>query len=175
MCWFQNSGGNYNLSSFDKVECNCVKGPYSPSFELGFEMGGVDFIIWKFLFQELICFNKSTIEYIEKDKVEVALNETTLGVLVRGTDYTKLKPRYHPVAPTIEEVIHISKSKIKELDLKQIYVATEDKTLFDSIVRSFEDRMVLENQRVYFDELYLSLRDGSALGNVHLKIKNENY
>lgn len=53
--------------------------------------------------------------------------ETTLGILIRGTDYVAVRPKGHAVQGTPEQII----DKIKELSkeewcFKNIFVATED-------------------------------------------------
>ena len=64
-----------------------------------------------------------------------------LGVFVRGTDYVALKPKNHPIQPSINDV----KNKIDEFMQKyafdKIYVVTEDFSYFDFLYSSFPGKV----------------------------------
>lgn len=86
-------------------------------------------------FCEHICFTKSIQEKIEKEKNYIGKN--SLGVFLRGTDYTSMKPAYHPIQPDVSEVIN----KIKEFERNHkvdlIYLVTEDCDIYRKMIAEF--------------------------------------
>lgn len=85
----------------------------------------------------------------ELKEIEGALfpeNSRILGVLARGTDYTTLKPFYHPVQPTMDMIITQIKKYRKEYDCDKIYVATEDQNHLNALKKEFGDDLIYMDQ-----------------------------
>ena len=68
-------------------------------------------------------------------------SKNILGVKMRGTDYTNLKPRGHSVQPTVEQVITDVKIFDKEYKYDYIFFATEDETIRDKFIPEFGDKV----------------------------------
>lgn len=64
------------------------------------------------------------------------INEKTLGVFCRGTDYVSLKPKNHPIQPDISELIKEVHDYVREWDIEKIYFVTEDRNLYDTLEMS---------------------------------------
>ena len=122
------------------------------------------------------CFQLSDVtrQYIQKDyQNTIGSKEKVLGVLVRGTDYLRLKPAFHPVQPTIDEVISECKNIIEKYHYKYIYLATEEED-YQKLFEKVFPNMVLTNQRHYIGNQYWN-SSSSHCYKVNLDIDNENY
>ena len=64
-----------------------------------------------------------------------------LGVLIRGTDYISIKPRLHPIQPSVDMVI----SDVRKMDIKNnydyIFFTTEDEKIRKKFIIEFSDKM----------------------------------
>ena len=64
-----------------------------------------------------------------------------LGVLIRGTDYISIKPKLHPIQPTIDMVI----SDVRQMDIKNnydyIFFTTEDEKIRKKFIKEFSDKI----------------------------------
>lgn len=100
-------------------------------------------------FRKIEYFNDRLLEHIDRYRKHILPEpENTLGVLIRGTDYTATKPKEHPVQATPEQVIE----KIKELskekwNFKNIFVATEDAQALKKICETFGDKVKYIDQK----------------------------
>lgn len=63
----------------------------------------------------------------------------TLGVLCRGTDYTRQRPHQHPVQPDIEQVIDECRKAIQSGGYERIYLATEDMGFWEAMNTAFPE------------------------------------
>lgn len=80
--------------------------------------------------------------YSELDKL--CLNfEKTLGLYVRGTDYTLLKPSGHPVQPTVDQVMEIADQYLGQYNIEKIFLVTEDGNIHDIIKKRYGKRCVV--------------------------------
>jgi hypothetical protein len=66
-------------------------------------------------------------------------------VLCRGTDYTTLKPRNHPIQPEPIEVVERAKKAMEEWNCDYLYLATEDADIYDLFVKHFADKLILDD------------------------------
>ena len=64
-----------------------------------------------------------------------------VGLYLRGTDYTKLKPTGESVQPTVEEAIERAKQYMKNND-KKVFLVTEDEEVYKKVVSNLGDRVV---------------------------------
>ena len=143
------------LEKYTIIKCPIKDSLFRCSFEEGFYPYSENFPIWSSLYKKFVVFNDQVERYINKEKSEL-LKEKTLGVLIRGTDYTALKPHGHPIQPELEDIMKYVKKWMYEKEYKNIYVATEEKRLFDEVVECFGSDNVLSNRRTYYDEAYYS-------------------
>lgn len=100
---------------------------------------------------------KQEIINLANKKMKDLFNDSTnvLGVLARGTDYTSMKPKYHPIPPSIDKVI----SDVKELDKKNnydwIFFSTEDEKIREKFTKVFLNK-VKQLNKIKIDYNYTS-------------------
>lgn len=70
--------------------------------------------------------------------------DKVLGVICRGTDYTKQKPRNHPVQPTPEQAAEKAEELYLEHNCTKVFLATEDADVYDIFKRKFAEKLVVE-------------------------------
>ena len=67
-------------------------------------------------------------------------SKNILGVKLRGTDYISIKPKNHPIPPTVEMAI----SDVKKMDLKYnydwIFISTEDEIMKEKFINHFRNK-----------------------------------
>ncbi len=132
-----------------------VNKPYSIKWDYLWNKNKEEWVIWKALAKKLIVQNDFFSNYIENDKKYNHIDTSEmLGVILRGTDYTKLKPKSHPVQPEFDEVVKKIYEIMDEQSCKSLYVATDEKRIFDKIIKEFGDDIVFSNSREYYDEIY---------------------
>ncbi|MFV0522496.1 MAG: hypothetical protein ACK5MI_08755 [Mangrovibacterium sp.] len=76
-------------------------------------------------------------------------NDKILGILCRGTDYQYLRPRFHAIQPSAQEVIAKAKLVIKEHGCTKIFLATEDADILKQFKGEFGGIIVYNQQRLY--------------------------
>lgn len=106
------------------------------------------------LFKNYIFFNNNVQGYLD-DLVKNKLGSNrVLGVLCRGTDYLKLKPKGHPVQPDPNDVINKCKEIATMKDCSHVFLATEDKNILESFKIAFKDKLIyLEQERASQEQL----------------------
>ena len=91
-----------------------------------------------------ICQSDCAVQPYVLDMVEDIAKEKfvsgkTLGVFLRGTDYTALKPKGHYKQPTVEQVINKIDDFCCQYDISKIFIVTEDYTIFQKIKIKYGD------------------------------------
>ena len=77
---------------------------------------------------------------IESNKIMRVLfkdSKNILGVLIRGTDYVAMKPKYHPIQPEPEIVIKDIKKSDADNNYNYIFLATEDDIIREKVIKEF--------------------------------------
>lgn len=82
---------------------------------------------------------------------EHRISDKTLGVYVRGTDYIKLEPKGHPRQPKLEEVLEKVDAYVKEYDIKQIFLVTEDYNIYQTFREQYPG-MILTSESTYIKD-----------------------
>lgn len=106
---------------------------------------------WKKLCKDYIRVNEEIMKCVETLNKEFFPNkeEKVLGVLCRGTDYTSLKPKNHPIQPSakqmIEKIIELKESHC----VHRIFLVTEDEKVLDEFraVFSSDELKFLDTKR----------------------------
>ena len=130
--------------------------------------------IYSKVMNQCLQLNDETQNYFKADlQATIGTRKKVLGVLVRGTDYLRLKPAFHPVQPTIEDVISECKEIIEKYNYKYIYLATEEEK-YQKLFEEVFPNMVLTNQRHYIGNQFWN-SSSSHCYKVNLNIDNENY
>ena len=83
----------------------------------------------------------------------------TLGLYLRGTDYTSLRPAGHYIQPSVDEAIALAEKIIKKFSLKQVLLVTEDGNIYNNVKNHFKDKFV----SLPFDRLVTSYSSKSFL------------
>lgn len=68
-----------------------------------------------------------------------------VGCLLRGTDYTSLKPKNHPVQPSIDEVI-IDLREILSRQQSDIFLVTEDIQIKERMIKEFGESIIMVDE-----------------------------
>lgn len=66
-------------------------------------------------------------------------NEHILGVSLRGTDYTAIRPDDHPIQPPLEFALSTVSAKLREWQYTKIFLATEDKIITKVFKKVFKE------------------------------------
>ena len=108
-------------------------------------------------------FNNAVESYISAHLNILPEPDKTLGVLIRGTDYTKTKLPGHSIHADVPEII----DKIREIEsehpYKWIYLATEDADILADMKKQYGERLL------YTDQERFSIESGELLIDHHEK------
>lgn len=130
--------------------------------------------MWGRVYQEFLKYNPPTRDYIERELSQVlGEGKRVLGVLCRGTDYTDIKPKGHPVQPELDQVLRDVEKKLQEARCESIYLATEDGKI-DALFRERFPGRILTNQRMYYDEIFRE-NNLTLIKDVHFERENDDY
>ena len=116
---------------------------------------------WRHICREYIRLNCDMERYVAQCMNEYMPNgreKETVGVLCRGTDYIRLKPYGHPVQPDSEAVIKKIRQFLKREGCNYVFLATEDKYIYEKMHMEFGNRLIVPNVSRYKDtgKRYLS-------------------
>ena len=78
------------------------------------------------------------IQKMADDKYRELFGEASdvLGIFIRGTDYVALKPKGHPIQPSVEQVIEKANEWIDQKHLKHVFLVTEDYSYVEAFRQS---------------------------------------
>ena len=100
-----------------------------------------------------------------------APEERVLGVLLRGTDYVKLKLKNHPIQPPVEFAMSTVAEKLKEWKCDKIFLATEDKSIVEKFKEAFGKQcVILDREYVDYDP-----KKDKTLAKTRIERENDNY
>lgn len=112
-----------------------------------------DIALWSALYHRFVSPNLRAGCYMQKELDEILKEpEKTVGVIYRGTTYTKGLAKGHPIQPTMKMLADRVEIIMSNNGCEWIYLASDEK----SIVNYFNERFpgkVLINKRVYYDEV----------------------
>ena len=75
-----------------------------------------------------------------------------MGVIYRGTTYTKGQATGHPIQSTMKMLADKAEQIMKRRNLDRIYLASDEKSIVDYMNERFPGQ-VLINKRMYYDEV----------------------
>ena len=132
----------YDISDFLKIEPT-----QTPSWDMNWwgclTEGSLNNRMWRAYCHRYIKLSDKAI-----NKLDCIYNnlikdgDRVLGVLCRGTDYTQRRPSGHPVQPTAEMMIEKIDAVIKERGYNKIYLATEDKLIFNKFKFHYGEKII---------------------------------
>lgn len=91
-------------------------------------------------FRKYVRFNQGFQKRID-DAVSETINEHSLGILIRGTDYSNLKPMHHPKCIPLEEILRAIDEYLDKGNCDNIFVATEDKGILNELKKVYGNRL----------------------------------
>ena len=98
--------------------------------------------IWKETAHKYLRIKKEILEEKKQLKDILLGEENYLGVLLRGTDYVNVRPKNHPVQPTVEEAIQVIDRVLREKEYQKIYLATEDNEIYGKMKETYGQQLV---------------------------------
>lgn len=147
----------YSLDDISKSK-NVIMNKEVPYPSMKYIMGnfyddGKRIEIFRNLFQKYIYFNEKTLEYLNKRKDSILHKDRrVLGILCRGTDYVQTKPKGHPIQPEPQDVIREAELIMKQYQCEYIFLATEDKDIFNQFQQKFGTKLLFEDQQRWSKE-----------------------
>lgn len=103
--------------------------------------------MWRAYARKYISYSENASQKINEAYKKLFLpGDKVLGVLCRGTDYTRHKPKDHPVQPTPEMVIEKADCLIEERGYNKIFLATEDRSIYNKFKTHFGDALIASNE-----------------------------
>lgn len=127
--------------------------------------------VWYKLINDFSILNINEKNYID-DEIKTVLSQgkKVLGVVCRGTDYNDAKWKAQPDIPIVIEEV---KLWMKKYGFDKVYLATEDKTIFEQFEKALPGQ-ILTNKRSYYDEA-LKQQGKTWIGAVNFNRENDNY
>lgn len=115
------------------------------------------------LLNKYITCSPEVLKLYQKE-AEVICPESCIGLYLRGTDYTKLKPVGEPKQPTVEDAIDMVEQYKKKYKLKHVFLVTEDADIYTAVKKVYEDDLKVVSFDKYINN-YTAIdflaRDGS--------------
>lgn len=99
-----------------------------------------------------IGFSEEVIKNVKKE--EALLDENTLGVFLRGTDYVAMEPYYHPIQPQLEEVIDSVNDFMQTHEVSRIFLVTEDWGIYIKFKERFGKLLYISGGEEHFIKNY---------------------
>jgi hypothetical protein len=103
---------------------------------------------WIRLAHEVLHFKPEVQHIVEEQREKLFQNERVLGVLCRGTDYTALRPKGHPIQPDVGAVIAKAQEMMQDQHCTTIFLATEDETIYQLFLAAFGNRLRTYSERI---------------------------
>ena len=103
-----------------------------------YDQDNPEFQSWRKFTHKHIALSDDMAKTVDEQQKRIFAHEDRiLGCLVRGTDYTAMKPARHPVQPDPRRVIEDARRICSERNLKKVFLATEDARVRDLFTRAF--------------------------------------
>ena len=97
----------------------------------------------KFLFNQ-IDFNETVKKFVNDEIDNLKMDcSRTLGLYLRGTDYTKLKPSGHPIQPTVKQAVDVVDEFIKKYAVDKIFLVTEDGDIYKKVREKYKSKCII--------------------------------
>lgn len=105
----------------------------------------------KELFDQHITFTDEVLDAVQREGERIK-PEQCLGLYLRGTDYTSLKPLGHPIQPALEDVRDKIDEILEKRRLTKIYLVTEDRQVYEQVARAYPGLVVTVREDRFWDE-----------------------
>lgn len=123
-----------------------------PYLDIDFLMGRTgELAYWKEIVKRYITINEKTQKLVDEEyKRLFESHDKVLGVKCRGTDYSRGKPKNHPIQPTPEQAVMKAKEIFKERECTKVFLATEDVEYYNAFLKAFGNKLIT-NKKNYFE------------------------
>lgn len=115
--------------------------------------------IWRVLVRNYMKVKPEILTDVQAEYRRISCDgkDRMLGVLCRGTDYIKLRPKDHPIQPSPDELFEIIDNAIRKYNCKKIFLATEDKSFEQVFKNRYKNFLfTIEEQKIPYKGGYLS-------------------
>ena len=129
---------------------------YNPDYEYIEKLGQ--------MVRKYMHFNKTTQEFLDKFIKENDINDMTLAVHMRGTDFKK-GFKNHPIYVEPEEYYPFIDEAIKKHNLNKIFIATDDINILNDFLNHYSDMTVVYSKNTF--------RSDSNMGSHTITKKND--
>lgn len=157
-----------SLGSHHVIEIVAGKAPDYPFASVEFlqnEYGKLT--MWRYYVKKYVRIKKSLQEKIDEIYYGMIKDgDKVCGVLIRGSDYTTMKPKGHPIQPTIEQVIEKVTEVAATKNCNKIYLSTEEQKIVDKMKSIFGDTLI------YIQKKYIDYQ-GGYLADVNMLDKRQ--
>lgn len=116
-------------------------------------MSDKEIAMWGTIYNRYIRYNKISGQYVENEQKNILKNPSnTLGVIYRGSTYSRGHAIGHPIQPTMKMLAEKIEEILAQNNIDKIYLASDEKSVVDYMNKKFPKK-VLINKRVYYDEV----------------------
>jgi hypothetical protein len=102
---------------------------------------------WSKIFDKYIHLRSDILLKFESD-VPAFFLKKVLGVKIRGSDYTAVKPKDHHIQPSIETYIKHIEIAMSKFDFDYIFLASEDLELIEKFKLRYGDLLIINNSKL---------------------------
>ena len=132
-----------------------------------------EFKKYKYIFQKYIRLNHEILKKLEKYVADYLGNDRVIGVSLRGTDYISSRPYAHPIQPTVDEAVSLTREKLYEWKCDKIYLATEDASYVERFKKEFSDKIIIFNRR--YIKTDLNIQNETVFDQLKATVLSDNY
>lgn len=105
-----------------------------------------ELLSWRDFVHAHIRVNAAVQAAVRERQAELFGGSRVLGCLVRGTDYTRMKPKMHPVQPDPEQVVADARTACRAHGYEKVFLASEDLVVRRIFREAFGDRLVTNQE-----------------------------
>ncbi|NLG05626.1 MAG: hypothetical protein GX567_17650, partial [Clostridia bacterium] len=113
------------------------------------------YTMWKAYADQYLRIKPDIQIKIDQTYRELSKDQKMIGVLCRGTDYTKGRPSRHPIQPDLMDLIRKTDELMTEKQCEFVYLATEDEDVYELFLKHYKDKLKTMNmKRFHADEIH---------------------
>lgn len=142
---------NSQILSWDELAFNIGESRFDPNLMLPeFQNDDIARIQLQKKHIKFLKLSDEVKKYINENYKKIVGDETEiLGILCRGTDYIKKRPAGHAMPVPPSQLIKEARDLMAKYHYKKIYVATEDKQIYETFKQEFGDMLLPNTQYMY--------------------------
>ena len=115
------------------------------------------FEIWSIIYRHFFQLSDNASKYINEEYNRlIKPGMRVIGVKCRGTDYTMLRPRNHPIQPEVEDVIAKVREVMEAWNCDYVYISSEERKTVEHFEQAFPGKVLYVSQMFYDDVDYIN-------------------